>query len=141
MRSAGLPYAVLLVPAILAGCAPKVLTPKRPAGVPAAATWVDGADGGKWVDCHKLAGDSPRFECSLFIMRTGALYAKGDFAPDFDPSRIPLRFTLYDGGGRITLSDTTHLRAEGFMDFPSGDGHGHLQRYSAGAPVGRDSTY
>lgn len=141
MRVSTLACAVLLVPGVLASCAPKVLTPKRPPGVPAAALWADGTDGGKWVDCHKVPGASPRFDCTLFVMRSGALYAKGVFVPDFDPARVPLRFSAYDGGGTITLSDTTHLRAEGLLDFPSGDGHGRVLRFRAGAPAGRDSTY
>jgi hypothetical protein len=141
MRFAPPLYAVLLIPALLASCAPKLLTRKRPGGVPASATWVDGADGGTWIDCHKIAGDAPRFDCAIFNVRTGAPYAKGVFAPDFDPNGIPLHFTVYDGGGRITLSDTTHFRADGVVDFPTGDGHGHAMKYRFGDPVGRDSTY
>lgn len=77
----------------------------------------------------------------MFSARSGLLYAKGIFAPDFDPTKIPVQLTTYDGGGRITISDTTHLRAEGYVDFPTGDGHGHVLKYSVGAPAGRDSTY
>jgi hypothetical protein len=141
MRLPLFPQAVLLATALLAGCAPKVLSPKPPKGVPATATWVDGAGGGSWVDCHKLAGELPQFDCSIYSARGGSIYARGVFAADFDPSKSPLHFTAYDGGGRITISDTTHLRAEGPVDFPSGDGHGHVLKYSVGTPAGRDSTY
>ena len=127
--------------ALIAGCAPKMLTPKRPPKVPAAATWVAGADGGAWVDCHSVAGASHRFDCIVYNDRTGAPHAKGAFVPDFDPGRIPLQFHSYDGGGRLTLSDTTHFLAVGFVDFPSGDGHGHKMKYNSGEPVGPDSTY
>lgn len=141
MRPPRLSGIMLLLSVLLVQCAPKVATPKRPTGVPETATRVDGANGGAWIDCHPVAGDLPQFECSIFGARSGSLYAKGIFAPDFDPTKIPVTMTTYDGGGRITISDTTHLRAEGYVDFPTGDGHGRLLKYSVGTPAGRDSLY
>jgi hypothetical protein len=141
MRPPRLSGVLLLLPVMLVNCAPKVATPDRPKGVPASATRVDGAGGGSWIDCHAVPADLPQFECTVYSARTGSLYAKGIFAPDFDPTKIPVQLATYDGGGRITISDTTHLRAEGYVDFPTGDGHGHVLKYSVGAPAGRDSIY
>jgi hypothetical protein len=48
----GFAVGTLVLTASLAGCKDARLEPKvRPAGVPATATWVGGADGGAYVEC------------------------------------------------------------------------------------------
>lgn len=134
------PRLYLLAAALLGSCGRWASPPKRPEAVPLTAAWAKAPTGGAWIDCHKLAGDSPRFECAIFNDDTGGLYSQGVFRPDFDPNRIELRYRSYDGGGGIDLSDTTHMWADS-VNFPSADGHGKIGRFRFGDRIGEDSSY
>jgi len=126
---------------LFSACAPRTATPNRPTGIPKTASWAEGPSGGAWIDCTRLATDSLRLDCSIFQEGTGVLHARGTFTPNFALGKLPLTYQSYDGGGRITISDTTRLQANGFVDFPSGGGHGTKSGYRSGEPVGPDSTY
>ena len=105
---------LLLLIAIACSPAP----PARPENVPDQAQWTRGVNGRVWVDCDKLAGDQPRYECSIFEHETGTLRARGNFAPNFDPTLIDVALRSYDGAGILKISDTTELRAVDTVDFP-----------------------
>jgi hypothetical protein len=47
----------------------------------------------------------------------------------------------YDAQGRITMSDTTALEANGIVDFPYGNGHGERVEFQLGERVGSPVTY
>jgi hypothetical protein len=120
-------------------CSPSRPTP--PARVPTQAQWARGVDGGVWVDCHKLAGTQPKYECSIFDPKTGALQARGNFAPNFDPRFIDVTVRSYDGAGVLRVSDTTSLRATDTVDFPVGSGHGKKAVFRYGQQLGEEISY
>ena len=106
------------------GCdAGPVKAPPRVGEVPATAVWAGGVDGGHWFDCHRLAGGTPRYECSIYNDYTGEVEARGQFVGGPAPVE-DLTFRFYDGAGRIALSDSTWLLAVDTLDYPFGDGSG-----------------
>lgn len=115
--------------------------PKRHPAVPLSATWTGGIDGGEWVDCHKLAGDSPRFECTAYNDYTGAPYSVGTYLPNFDVNRIPVVPRAYDAQGLIAIDDSSQLRAHGVVTFPFDSGHGKRQVFEYGKAVGNEESH
>ncbi len=139
-RPGGPEIGLLLVGTFLIACSRSVGPPPRLPGVPAAAVWAGGVDGGNWFDCHQLAGSELSFECAIYNDQTGTLYARGRFLPSQRPP-ADLTFTAYDGSGRIAMSDTSWLMAQDTVDFPFGDGHGKRSVFSSGKEVGPEIQY
>lgn len=112
-----------------------------PPGVPLGAAWLPGPDGGLRLECLKLAGDRPKYECSAYHSTTGRPYSVGEYHPDYDPNRFTFLPRSYDGLGLITLSDTTHMRAQGVVIFPRDSLHGKRVHFQFGKATTIDSAY
>ena len=125
--------------------------PPRPEGVPPAAVWAGGVDGGDWLLCSPDEGGSRgEFACQVFSDQTGDITARGRYvfaecssagecAPQADvPPR--LAFRSFDGIW-FHLEGGLALVPDGEIDHPFGDGHGKRVVYSLGREVGPEVQY
>ncbi len=96
--SVKIPYMVFLV-GLLAACNPTPKPPERPSGVPPAAVWAGGVDGGHWVDC-KVEADKPGNPCTVYHDTTAEVVASGLFvlrSSHKAASPDQLQYDFFDG--------------------------------------------
>jgi len=67
---------IISISVLLFGC--RQHGPTRPAGVPVAAVWAGGADGGAFFNCAPSQNGGPNL-CTVYSDSTGAIYMSGKF--------------------------------------------------------------
>lgn len=115
-------FVALVVGAALFFCEPAPsLPPSRPTTVPQTAVWGGGEDGGFWLDCAIIQGQSPRLACRVYHDWTGELEVRGDFvSSDGDATRIgQWRGFLGFDGTTIMMPGDRSLVPDGWLEFPS----------------------
>ena len=134
--------AVALFLAVFSACAVD-RGPDRPASVPTEAAWASGPDGGAWVDCeYKFKEPYTGYGCQIYN-RVGGSQASGTFTlarrngERFEPVPGPFGDVALDDldaydGEKILVSFRYRLLPDGWIDYPSGDGHGKRIEYALG---------
>lgn len=145
--------AILVAVTVGVGCQERsVSPPPRPTGVPAAAIWGGGADGGDWLHCTPVRVGF--YDCSIYWDFDGSLKAKGSYAlrkvtwdanqgaPAYSEadSTSEVNFRFFDGI-LVHLEGDLALAPHGVIDFPFGDGHGKRQQFEMGVPQGPEEQY
>ena len=116
--------------------------PPRPSGVPRAAQWAGGADGGAWIRCREVPKLRPVvFDCEIYL--GGTLEAKGRYAlheamdgatgglvynrQGNRPADQPLRpFSSWDGTF-IGFEDHAVLAPHGWVHYPGSGKRVHYE--------------
>jgi len=120
--------------------------PARPERVPKSAVWAGGPDGGAWIDCRPAAKEPYlQYDCTIYY-ESGTIWSSGAFvvaegragayrfpSGAFPPVRIS-QYVDYDGR-RVFVRDGGLLLPRGWIEHPSGDGHGKRERYELGELV------
>jgi len=131
---------------LLAACSSD---PKRPAGVPTAATWAGGADGGAWVQCDQTTKEPyAAFDCTTYY-DGGSLWARGHYihathrptgyVPVGDP--FPrIKPESYDGRV-IYLTRGTALVPDGWVEYPVERAHEKRMEFRLGKEVSPEISY
>lgn len=134
---------ILFFIGIIAGCdshnsSHNVVTPGRPASVPASAVWAGGMDGGMWYDCRAKVKN---YECVTYHEENGSVLDRGEYAmsfkrePDVCKQMVTDEKLIFVGSnyGEIYLKNDFDLKADGIIDFQSS---GVRQRFECGKEVG-----
>lgn len=145
--------ALIVVAAYLFGCENETHPPARPIGVPEAASWGGGVDGGNWIHCAE--GKTPHtYACSVYWDSDGTVRSMGTYVLrrvswDVDQDKViysdvdgqpEINFDYFDGI-LIHLKGDFALVPNGIIESPFGDGRGKKQRYELGKPLGPEEEY
>ncbi|MEJ7615890.1 MAG: hypothetical protein WKF30_02690 [Pyrinomonadaceae bacterium] len=129
--------------------------PYRKPGIPPTAVWVGGREDGEWIFCEALDAKGQRRFCKVFDGRSGGTRSSGEYvlrqiawsqelgrSEYEETSAAPpaLQYQSFDGQS-IILADNLILLPDGWIDYPSGGGHGQRQQYRAGLKLGDSRPY
>lgn len=143
----------ILTGAGLVACSPGA-NPKRPAAVPASASWVGNVEGGSWIDCAPLPSTPDRYSCRAWFPDTGAMISEGQYLLRHrkwnqqalrSEYSVPVSSGLPDfkafDGRWITLQGDHVLLPDGVISYPDSPEHGKRQTYSLGVETGAVEAY
>lgn len=146
-------FGLIVVAAFLFGCEKETYPPARPIGVPEAASWGGGIDGGNWIHCIEEVSVHA-YACSIYWDSDGTLRSRGTYVlrkATWDGDQGKAIYSDIDGQPEIDFDffdgSLIHLQGEfamvpnGIIDSPFGDGHGKRQRYELGKPLGPEEEY
>lgn len=128
--------------------------PHRKPGIPPTAVWIGSRDSGNWVFCEALDAQGRRQLCKVFDGQSGQTLSSGEYVlrrifwnnelqqTEYEEvgAAPQLQFQSFDGQ-RIVLADQFILLPDGWIDYPTGNGHGRRQQYKAGVEIGEARPY
>ncbi len=139
---------------LLAACDGSAGPPPRPAGVPAAAVWAGGVDGGAWIHCQQSPQGPDAFACTVYNENDPTFTTRGTYvlrrkvttadsgAGGYAPVPVPseMSYAAFDGIS-IHLQDPLRLLPHGRIDHAFGKGHGKRQMFDQGREIGLEVEY